>query len=113
MFVSHDIETRRQVLHMVASGLPLLQVSKVTGISRATIRRWRDDPRPLEDTVDEADPNWAPPDGPVYCYVLGLYLGDGCIRLPGGFMRITLDALYDELVGKARGALVTTFRAGT
>ncbi len=109
MFVSHDIETRRQVLHMVASGLPLLQVSKVTGISRATIRRWRDDPRPLEDTVDEADPNWAPPDGPVYCYVLGLYLGDGCIRLPGGFMRITLDALYDELVGKARGALVTTF----
>jgi len=84
-------------------------VSKITGISRATIRRWREDPRRLEVPGGTANPHWRPPDDPVYCYLLGIYLGDGYIGRSGGLMRITLDALYGELVGKVHGALLTTF----
>jgi hypothetical protein len=105
----HDLETRREVLDLVESGVPLLRISKMTGICRATIRRWRDDPRPLQALAGDPDPAWRPPDGPVYCYLLGLYLGDGCISASGTSLRITLDAQYGELVGRARGAMLTTF----
>jgi hypothetical protein len=46
--------------------------------------------------------SWRPPDPYSYSYLLGLYLGDGCVcvRPAGGGtdVRITLDAAYPEIV---------------
>jgi hypothetical protein len=48
----------------------------------------------------------------LYAYLLGLYLGDGCIQLqPSGrtySLRVSLDAKYPGIVGEARAALATS-----
>jgi hypothetical protein len=46
---------------------------------------------------------------PAYAYLLGLYLGDGCISLyPGGAyrLRITLDVRYPGIISECRAAMV-------
>jgi hypothetical protein len=43
----------------------------------------------------------------VYCYLLGLYLGDGCISRNGRVwrLRITLDAKYPGIIDRCREAI--------
>ncbi len=84
----------------MAQGRSLNSVSRETGISRAAIRSWRDRLEPL--------PRSAPPDpGPpadqcAYAYVLGLYLGDGCIsghpRGNGYYLRIACANSWPGLI---------------
>lgn len=42
----------RIVLRMLDEGLPLKQISRETGVDRQTMRRWRDDPRYREATLE-------------------------------------------------------------
>jgi hypothetical protein len=83
----YDVQARRQALSLLATGMSLNGVSRETGVSRATLREWR-----------EAPPGWAlrteartsccrcqagpsPPKNPdAYGYLLGLYLGDGYLN---------------------------------
>ena len=47
---------------------------------------------------------WFPPDPATYTYLLGLYLGDGCISYSSprcAFLRITLDAVYPGIIDEA------------
>jgi len=87
------------------------QISLRTGISRSTVGSWRRDPAALKTALRTGDPHWRPPDGPTYCHLLGLYLGDGCITQRGNHasIAITLDALYPGIVGQAMDALAVTF----
>jgi hypothetical protein len=44
---------------------------------------------------------WFPPDPRAYAYVLGIYLGDGCLGCPkrgNPHIQITLDAIYPGIV---------------
>jgi hypothetical protein len=54
---------------------------------------------------------WRPSPPAAYCYVLGLYLGDGHIvtRGRGATLRITLDALYQKIIEEAVCALKRVF----
>ncbi|MFF7792535.1 transcriptional regulator [Streptomyces sp. NPDC007991] len=103
----YDISTRKRALALVAQGRSLNSVSRETGISRAAIRSWQDRLEPL--------PRLAPPDpGPpadecAYAYLLGLYLGDGCIsghpRGVGYYLRIACANSWPGLIDACETAM--------
>ncbi|GGO51323.1 hypothetical protein GCM10012287_33080 [Streptomyces daqingensis] len=68
---------------MLGQGRSLNSVSKQTGISRWALRSWQNRLLPLRPERAEctrcAVPPEAPADAPAYAYLLGLYLGDGCV----------------------------------
>ncbi|KUN71011.1 hypothetical protein AQJ46_15295 [Streptomyces canus] len=109
----YDVSTRKRALALVAQGRSLNSVSRQTGISRAAIRSWQERVEPL--------PRMAPPDpGPpaddqAYAYLLGLYLGDGCIsahrRSAGYYLRIACADAWPGLIQECREA-ITQVRPG-
>lgn len=77
----YDLSTRERALALVAQGRSLNAISKETGISRAAIRSWQVRRDPLRPTdcprcQDVPGPSRNPA---AYAYLLGLYLGDGCV----------------------------------
>ncbi|BDH04313.1 helix-turn-helix domain-containing protein [Streptomyces seoulensis] len=77
----YDMDTRERVLALVAQNRSLNSVSRETGISRAAIRSWQMRSAPLRPTDCPRCQNVpGPPRNPAaYAYLLGLYLGDGCV----------------------------------
>jgi hypothetical protein len=90
-------------LDLVGSGLSCSEIARRTGIPRRTISDWRTGATPTaRKPVDvESLPK------PDYAYVLGLYLGDGCISRTGRTqrLRITLDASYPMIIDACRDAV--------
>ncbi|MGH2557009.1 MAG: hypothetical protein ACRDHO_15015 [Actinomycetota bacterium] len=82
------------------------QISRLTDIPRSTVREWRHAPTGRYGRRGWSDPdcptcNQATVDGSTYAYLLGLYLGDGCISaLPRGVykLRIIMDARYHGII---------------
>ena len=78
---------RSQALALIESGRSLRSISVLTGINRSTLRDWRDHPEPAGRTLlacPRCDGAPASPEpGADYVYLLGLYLGDGCISRAG------------------------------
>lgn len=106
---------------LAAMGLSSSAIARQLGLPRSTVRDWLAGRLP-----HSASP---PTDGcgvvhvlgelpPDYVYLLGLYLGDGCIsRQPRGVyrLRIFLDAKYPGIAGRASAAMqsVLSSPAGT
>ena len=104
-----------KVQTLVGLGLSDRFVSKLTGISRATIREWRRAGFERRSrNLRSPDPDCpscagAQVDGPAYAYLLGLYLGDGCISLHrrGVYrLRITLDQRYPGILQECAQAIL-------
>jgi hypothetical protein len=98
-----------EVLKLVAAGISYREVAGRTGISRGTISNWRHGRTP---DVRSRDPNSCPrcadarsfeaERGSEYAYLLGQYLGDGCIS-PNGTsytLRISSDARYAGFIAE-------------
>ncbi|MFF3843839.1 helix-turn-helix domain-containing protein [Streptomyces sp. NPDC002328] len=102
----YDVSTRKRALALVAQGRSLNSVSRETGISRAAIRSWR---HRLEPLPRMAPPDPGPPaDNSAYAYLLGLYLGDGCISAHprGGYhLRIACADAWPGLLQQCREAI--------
>jgi hypothetical protein len=67
-------------------GISMRSISVSTGISRATLRDWREHPVSANPRAvcPRCAPSPVPPEPQAdYAYLLGLYLGDGCISLAG------------------------------
>ncbi|MBB6343900.1 helix-turn-helix domain-containing protein [Nonomuraea muscovyensis] len=83
----YDLTVRHHVLRLLRSGLSVSEASRQSGVSRSTIREWRDrrvPDSPMTGTCPRcADPPHAPSPAPAYAYLLGLYLGDGCLSRVG------------------------------
>ncbi|MGW0588843.1 helix-turn-helix domain-containing protein [Streptosporangium sp. NPDC002607] len=83
----YDVTIRERVRNLLDSGETISAVSRRTGISRSTVRAWRERPDHLVQRVAscprclEIPELPAPPD--KYAYLLGLYLGDGYISTIG------------------------------
>jgi hypothetical protein len=82
----YSSEARARALTLIENGFALRTISMSTGISRATLREWRDHPE--KDGSRASCPRCAddptlPEPGADYAYLLGLYLGDGCISFAG------------------------------
>ncbi|WP_371628874.1 helix-turn-helix domain containing protein [Streptomyces sp. NBC_00341] len=80
----YDLQTRKHALALLDQGFSQNSVSKQTGISRAAIRSWIVRIEPLEYArgreCPRCDDTPGHPDDPAaYAYLLGLYLGDGCV----------------------------------
>lgn len=80
----YDIDTRARAIALVAQGRSLNSVSKQTGILRAAIRSWQTRLEPLDTNRGEPCPRCSEEPTAIenpsaYAYLLGLYLGDGCI----------------------------------
>jgi hypothetical protein len=76
-------EVRHRALALIDSGHSLRSVSMSTGINRSTLRDWRDHPEKNQRSRAScprcADVVSLPTPCADYAYLLGLYLGDGCI----------------------------------
>ncbi|MFF8368075.1 transcriptional regulator [Streptomyces lydicus] len=108
----YDRETRERALFLVSQGRSLNAVSKQTGISRYAIRSWQTRIEPVSRATEcprcqrvRRPP--APPD--AYTYLLGLYLGDGCLskqpRNRGYALRIACADAWPGLIVACRAAM--------
>jgi hypothetical protein len=106
-----DVEV---VLGLLEAGLSNRRISILTGISRPTIRDWRrKGPQSCRARLREPDRDCptcgnAVVPGSRYAYLLGLYLGDGCISAhPRGVyrLRITLDLRYPGIIDECAQAM--------
>ncbi|WP_141576975.1 transcriptional regulator [Actinomadura sp. WMMA1423] len=87
----YDITMRQRALALLGQGLTISEVSRRTGASRGAIREWRlrtEQKRDLYAGPYRECPRCtelpsAPEPRDSYAYLLGLYLGDGCISPVG------------------------------
>ncbi|MER7052915.1 helix-turn-helix domain-containing protein [Streptomyces sp. NPDC000351] len=103
----YDVSTRKRALALVAQGRSLNSVSRETGISRSAIRSWQGRLVPLPRPAPQ-DPG-PPADDRAYAYLLGLYLGDGCISAhprTGYYLRIVCADAWPGLLQECRAAIV-------
>ncbi|HEX4259004.1 MAG TPA: helix-turn-helix domain-containing protein [Streptosporangiaceae bacterium] len=110
----YDQITRDRALALIDNGISLRVTSQITGVSRATLKDWREHPnrsRRPADCVRCApvpslpEPQWE------YAYLLGLYLGDGCISASGNpakgvwLLRIACADAWPGLQAECRAAI--------
>jgi hypothetical protein len=80
-------EVRLQALALIDSGHSLRSISMSMGINRSTLREWRDYPERARQSRAWCPRCASEPTLPEpcsdYAYLLGLYLGDGCISRAG------------------------------
>lgn len=110
----HSRQTVSAALEMAARGETPSAIERELGISRSTVRYWiAGGSGPLRRRHEagcrrcgvEHYLHWLPPD---YAYLLGLYLGDGCISTyPRGVykLRIVLDVKYPGIIDSAAFAI--------
>ncbi|MBO8198108.1 helix-turn-helix domain-containing protein [Streptomyces smyrnaeus] len=107
----YDINTRRRALALVAQGRSLNSVSKQTGISRWCLRSWQQRLHPSRRCTTTCERCSSPPRPPAdvaaYSYLLGLYLGDGCVsRLARTYtLRIACADVWPGLIDACEQAM--------
>lgn len=95
-----------EALQLAERGLSATEIARVTGHARSTVREWlvkhARSPERTDRCTDCGGPRHDPDHvASDYAYLLGLYLGDGCISThPRGVfkLRIVLDAIYPGIV---------------
>jgi hypothetical protein len=100
-----------EVLRLVRSGLNDCEVSRTTGVPRCTVRDWRRTGR--QECTRQRDAlcpicGSASLEPRSYAYLLGLYLGDGCLsehRRRVYRLRISLDARYPNIIAECARAM--------
>lgn len=104
---------------LIAGGLNDCAVARLTGIPRRTIWGWRYCGPPIRTRSPSGpspcnvDHDFAALPPKAYCYVLGIYLGDGCISRTRQVwrLRITLDDKYPGIIDRCREAINTLMPA--
>jgi hypothetical protein len=108
--MTRSAEDRKRVADFIASGRNDCQIARLTGIPRSTISEWRRRPRSAQrrgGRLDGRCPEDHDPPHPAYAYLLGAYLGDGCIsRHPRTYrIRLCLDTAYPGIIEQCATAL--------
>jgi hypothetical protein len=115
--MTHPVTTIARGLELAADGHTATEVARLLGVPRATVRDWMYGriPRRARRAAsggcvrcgDVHDFDSLPL---VYVYLLGMYLGDGCLsahRREVFKLRISLDARYPEILDECREAIRT------
>jgi len=121
----HSRETVSEALRLAADGLNDCEIARRTGAARPTVREWR--AGRLPNSFKSKPRLYGRPAGPgptcshcgsgehgfdrlstAYAYLLGLYLGDGCISRGARDvfrLRIALDMKYGGIVDECAAAM--------
>jgi hypothetical protein len=98
---------------LIEEGLGVSEISRVTGIPRSTISAWRHNRgRRYHDRLATATARWRPVQPAAYCYLLGAYLGDGCLNVsPSGAasLLVSLDLSYPAIIDAVERSITTVF----
>ena len=101
-----------EVRRLIAAGMNDCAIARLTGIPRPTVRDWRCRPparlrRPIASSACGVDHDFAALPAAAYSYLLGLYLGDGCISRDRRVwrLRIVLDKKYPAIIDRCRAAI--------
>jgi hypothetical protein len=85
------------------------EIARVTGIPRATLSAWRHGRgSELHRRMISATSAWRPPAPEAYCYLLGAYLGDGCLNVESegsACLVIVLDSSYPGVITEVETAI--------
>jgi hypothetical protein len=88
------------------------EIARLTGIPRPTLSAWRHGRGSrTHRRMVLASPSWRPRDREAYSYLLGVYLGDGCVITQSeGSARlvIVLDSRYPGIVAEVEAAIQRT-----
>jgi hypothetical protein len=102
------------VQSLIATGMNDCEIALQTGIPRRTVWEWRSGRASIRargsgGLACGVEHDFAALPAQAYCYLLGLYLGDGCIsRHPRAWrLRIVLDAKYPAIIERCREAIDT------
>ena len=104
---THQSETVRTALALSAKGLSDYAVAERIHVPRSTVQKWRRSGPPVRRPRRREHPITRPVDDAAYSYVLGMYLGDGCLskqNLKFG-LQITLDANYPFVIAECKNAI--------
>ena len=118
--VPHPPETVVHVLALRALGRSIPSIALECGLPRETVSSWcrgrlSADARYLRDTGTRrprcrhcGDIEHGDPPASVYAYLLGIYLGDGCLTTVrrSVALRIVMDTAYPEIVEEVAQAMV-------
>ncbi len=110
-----------EVRSMLGKGKSDWEISVVTGIPRRTISGWRRGESRIHRRSDcsgcgISDHDYSALNTRQYAYLLGLYLGDGCISVAARDvyrMRIVLDTAYPGIIDECCAALESVFPGKT
>jgi hypothetical protein len=115
--MTHPVEVISRSLELAAQGRTATEVARLVGVPRPTVRDWiyGSVPRRMRSTGRGGCPRCGAAHEigslpHVYAYLLGMYLGDGCLsahRRQVFKLRISLDAGYPEIVEECRDAIRT------
>jgi hypothetical protein len=101
-----------EVRRLIAAGMNDCAISRQTGIPRPTVRDWRCRPQVLTrisagSSACGVDHDFAALPAAPYSYLLGLYLGDGCISRSRRVwrLRVVLDTKYPAIIDRCREAI--------
>lgn len=95
------------VRQLIAAGENDCAIARQTGIPRRTIWEWRHRPPSIRTHGKCCSHDFSDLPPNAYSYLLGLYLGDGCIsRQPRCWiLRIVLDVKYPAIIARCRAAI--------
>ena len=101
-----------EVQRLIAAGMNDCAIARDTGIPRPTVRDWRRAPprsltRPGAALPCGASHDFGALPEAAYVYLLGMYLGDGCISRGGRAwrLRIACDTKYPAIIERCRHAI--------
>lgn len=111
----HPAATRSEALELIAAGVNDCEIARRLDVPRTTVREWRAPHYFPQDRDDcprcwrAAKPMWFTPED--YAFLLGMYLGDGCISRMGRTyrLRISLDTKYPGIIEATEQVLTRCF----
>jgi len=103
----HSRSVREAAISALGAGETISEVARKVGVSRSTLRAWREDP--LGRASDDGCPRCSRSslDGPAYAALLGYYLGDGCLSEAMRYfaLRVSCDATLPGIVADVSSTL--------
>jgi len=108
-------QTEWEAVHrLIASGMNDCAIARATGIPRPTVKDWRHQGAHRRKRAQRRSTcprcDLVALDETAYAYLLGLYLGDGCLsryRRDVYRLRISLDAKYANIIAECARAMAT------
>jgi hypothetical protein len=102
---------------LIAAGVNDCAIARQLGVPRPTVQDWRRRPQIRPRLASGSGcgviHDYSALPAAPYCYVLGLYLGDGCVSRNRRVwrLRITLDTEYPDIIDRC-GAAIDTLMSG-